>query len=47
MVSYEQRLRNNPDLMLREDFGAKLDASVRGMYAQLWREAQAKDNLSE
>lgn len=34
-------------LHLGEGFGAKLDASVRDMYNQLWQEAQVTDNLSE
>ncbi len=34
-------------LQLGQDFGEKLDASVRGVYAQLWREAQASDRLVE
>ncbi|MBE7552419.1 MAG: hypothetical protein HS126_15220 [Anaerolineales bacterium] len=34
-------------LQLGEDFGEKLDASVRQVYAQLWREAQAADRLVE
>lgn len=34
-------------LQLGLDFGEKLDASVREMYAQLWHEAQASDRLVE
>jgi hypothetical protein len=34
-------------LHLGEDFWEKLDASVRGLYSQLWREAQVTDSLSE
>ncbi len=34
-------------LHLDEDFGAKLDASVQGMYNQLWHEAQEEDTLYE
>jgi hypothetical protein len=34
-------------LQLGEDFGDKLDASVQSIYAQLWREAQVTDTLSE
>jgi hypothetical protein len=34
-------------LHLRENFGTKLDVSVRSMYNQLWQETQATDSLSE
>jgi hypothetical protein len=34
-------------LQLGENFGKKLDASVQSIYAQLWREAQVTDTLSE